>query len=185
MTHLESERLQPAQEQRLLELLEAGLPHCKYPYKTLARVIGANENAVMRCVLRWREEGLFRRFGLVIHHRNMGISANMMLALDVPDKNVHNVGHALAKEPDVTLCYRRRRQLPDWPYNLFCMVHGRDRDDVTSRVTAMLSRLGLDTLPHQRLFSVRAFKQRGARYSRLVDADNPLSTPTEATHERF
>ncbi|MCK7466867.1 MAG: hypothetical protein MZU91_01120 [Desulfosudis oleivorans] len=31
-------------------------------------------------------------------------------------------------------CYRRPRHLPDWPYNLFAMVHGRDRAEVEAKV---------------------------------------------------
>ena len=36
-------------------------------------------------------------------------------------------GRILADLPFVTLCYRRPRRPPRWPYNLFCMIHGRDR----------------------------------------------------------
>lgn len=160
--------LTSAQSQHLRTLLENGLPHCTRPYQKLANTIQVSEAAVLRQVQQWQHQGLFRRFGLVIRHHRLGISANVMLVLDVPDADVHRIGQLLAAEPDVTLCYQRRRQRPEWPYNLFCMVHGRDRAEVSDHVIAMLARLQLDTLPHQMLFSLRAFKQRGARYSPAI-----------------
>ena len=76
--------------------------------------------------------GIISRFGLIIRHRALGISANAMLVWDIGDEAVDAIGERFAAEPFVTLCYRRPRRLPDWPYNLFCMVHGRDRATVRS-----------------------------------------------------
>lgn len=184
MTPPSPTNLDPAQTQHLRKLLESGLPRCTRPYLELSRTIGAQESDVIWQVQRWQQAGLFRRFGLVIHHRRLGISANVMLVLDVPDESVQHLGQQLADEPDVTLCYQRRRQLPEWPYNLFCMVHGRDRTEVTQNVTAMLSRLNLNTFPHQMLFSLRAFKQRGARFSAQHEHEprRPAHQLTESIH---
>ena len=48
--------------------------------------------------------------------------------------------------PCVTLCYRRPRRLPAWPYNLFCMIHGRDRATVAGAgsTEAIAAAAGLD-----------------------------------------
>ena len=64
----------------------------------------------------------------------------------------------------MTLCYRRQRALPAWPYNLYCKIHGKQRDEVQARRQALAERMGLDRHPHQILFSRRCFKQCGARY---------------------
>ena len=61
----------------------------------------------------------------------------------------------------MTLCYRRERCLPEWPYNLYCMVHGRAREDVAPVVTRLAALVGQEP---NILFSVRRFKQCGARY---------------------
>ena len=42
----------------------------------------------------------------------------------------------LAREPGVTLAYRRERGA-GWPYNLYCMVHGRDRASVLAEVARL------------------------------------------------
>ena len=114
--------------------------------------------------------GVIRRFGVVVRHHELGYRANAMAVWDVPDETVSEVGRRLAAEPAVTLCYRRPRRLPDWPYTLFCMIHGRDRAAVEAGIAAIRDRAGIGDLPHAVLFSTRRFKQTGARYGRRAAA---------------
>jgi hypothetical protein len=90
-----------------------------------------------------------------------------MVVWDIPDDQVRTAGRCLGSVPFVTLCYRRPRRLPDWPYNLFTMIHGRDRDQVLERVEWLLDSCGMRDFAHRVLFSQRCFKQRGARYTSL------------------
>jgi len=163
---LKLQPLSPDQLSRLLRLLEQGLPIHPSPYAHLAEILGACETQVLAQVQQWNAQGLFRRFGLVVRHRALGISANLMLVLDVPDTQVDRVGQLLGEESAVNLCYRRTRALPNWNYNLFCMMHGRDRSAVERYALQLLQRNRLQHLPHAMLFSVCEFKQRGARYAR-------------------
>jgi hypothetical protein len=91
-----------------------------------------------------------------------------MVVWDVPDARVGELGRTLGQLPFVNLCYRRPRRLPDWPYNLFTMIHGQNREQVVARIEEMVERFGLQAVPHQALFSLRRFKQCGARYSRCT-----------------
>ena len=159
-----AETLSPAQMLALRGLLEQGLPVHPRPYQILATRLGLTETAVLAQVQCWQDENLFRRFGLVVKHRALGISANAMLVMDIDDATTDTIGEHLAVAPIVTLCYKRRRQLPDWPYNLFCMIHGRDRNQVEIQARELLIQHHLDRFPHALLFSLREFKQRGARY---------------------
>ena len=157
--------LTPDQALQLRRLLEAGLPLDERPYQLLAMQISADEQAVLDQVCHWNDTGLFRRVGLVLNHRALGFRANVMLVLDVPDDRVDDVDQRLGQSPDINLCYHRPRIPPDWPYNLFCMVHGRQRNEVRARVDTLLRQHGLEGLPVQLLFSTRAFKQCGGRYA--------------------
>ena len=157
--------LNDLQALQLRRLLEAGLPLAARPYQVLAERIGANEEAVLGQVRDWSESGLFRRVGLVLKHRAMGFRANAMLVMNIPDDQVDEVGRKLGQAAGVNLCYQRPRRLPDWPYNLFCMVHGREREQVCRLIDMMLAGHGLSDVPHQLLFSPRAFKQCGGRYA--------------------
>ena len=79
-------------------------------------------------------------------------------------RSVSELGSCMGQFDFVTLCYRRPRRLPDWPYNLFTMIHGKDRDDVLANIELLAKRCNLDEIEHKVLFSTRRFKQRGAIY---------------------
>jgi DNA-binding Lrp family transcriptional regulator len=87
-----------------------------------------------------------------------------MVVWDVPDDEVAELGRCLSGFEFVTLCYRRPRHLPQWSYNLFCMIHGRDREAVLEKFNLMIESCGLEDIPKAVLFSRRRFKQRGALY---------------------
>ena len=152
----------------LVSALSDGLPLSERPYAQLGLGIGMAEDEVISRLKALREAGVIRRFGVVVRHRELGFRANAMVVWDVPDDQVAQVGAALADCPEVTLCYRRPRVAARWPYNLFCMVHGRDRSAVEAAVADMAVRLGLDAIPHRLLFSTRRFKQCGARYRKVA-----------------
>ncbi len=154
----------PALERKLIGALQGGLVLDARPFATLAARVGLTEGEVIACIARWVDEGLIRRFGVVVRHHELGLEANAMCVWDVPDAEVSGLGRRLAQEAAVTLCYRRRRVLPGWPYNLFCMIHGSAREEVLAARADLAARLGLDRHPHAVLFSCRRFKQTGARY---------------------
>ena len=156
-------------DRRLLAALEGGLPLVTRPYAVLAERAGLTEAAVIDRLRSLLQAGVIKRLGLVVRHHELGYRANAMTVWDVPDARVDRVGTALAAAPDVTLCYRRPRRLPGWPYNLFAMVHGRERPAVLERIAGLRAEHGLEDVPHSVLFSTRRFKQRGARY--FADAE--------------
>ncbi len=165
--------LNELQAMQLRRLLEGGLPLAARPYQRLAEQIGSVEERVLEQIQRWQEEGLFRRVGLVLKHRALGFRANAMLVMDIPDAQVDEIGRRLGQAAGVNLCYQRPRRLPQWPYNLFCMVHGREREQVCQLIGRLLADNGLSDVPHQLLFSTRAFKQCGGRFAPpLVESAN-------------
>ena len=117
-------------ERRLVMALQEGLPLFIRPFQVLASRIGCDESEVLGRIGHWVEEGVIKRFGVVVRHHELGYTANAMLVQDIPDDRVRDLGAALAREPGVTLCYQRPRVQPDCPYNLFCMMHGQRRHEV-------------------------------------------------------
>jgi DNA-binding Lrp family transcriptional regulator len=150
-----------AEELRLLAALEDGLALLPRPYAELGARCGLSEAAVLDYLAGWKNEGLIKRFGVVVRHHEMGYRANAMVVFDLPDDAVDAIGIQLAREPAVTLCYRRERCLPHWSNNLYCMVHGRNREEVEPVVARLAATAGVTPGV---LFSVRRFKQCGARY---------------------
>jgi len=158
-----------AVEKQLIAALQPGLELVARPFARLGERVGMSESEVLARIGGWLDEGLIKRFGVVVRHYELGYRANAMVVFDVPDGDVDRLGRLLAAEVGVTLCYRRTRSLPHWPYNLYCMVHGRSREEVQP----VIDHLGrLTGLPAQALFSTRRFKQCGARYF----AETPLPT---------
>jgi DNA-binding Lrp family transcriptional regulator len=153
-----------APERALAVALEDGLPLIEEPYAEVARRAGMPEQDVMATLARWLADGLANRLGVIVRHRPLGFRANAMVVWDVPDGEARAVGERMAQWPEVSLCYRRERLLPAWRYNLYCMIHGRDRVHVLAQIAAMDARLDLVKYPYEVLFSRRCFKQGGARY---------------------
>ena len=154
-------------ERRLLAALQPGLGLVARPFAKLAADVGAQESEVIAQVAGWCDEGIVKRFGVVVRHHELGYQANAMVVFDVPDDQVVAIGARLAREAGVTLCYRRRRHEPEWRNNLFCMVHGRSREEVAPTIERLSRVAGHRGEP---LFSTRRFKQRGARYFDLAHA---------------
>lgn len=151
-------------DRRLLAALEGGLPIAPRPYARLASRLGVPEDTVLRRLTALQADGTISRFGVVVRHHELGFRANAMVVWDVPDDRAGDAGRALAALPFVTLSYRRPRRPPRWPYNLFCMIHGRDRPAVLAQVAEAAALPALAGCRHEVLFSGRRFKQRGARY---------------------
>jgi DNA-binding Lrp family transcriptional regulator len=153
---------------RLIAAIQDGLPLDPRPYARIAEAIGLSEREVISRLVRLAEDGVIRRFGVVVHHHELGYRANAMVVWDVSDDKVREAGRTLARLGFVSLCYRRPRRLPDWPYNLYCMIHGRDRGTVEELVEEASAAAGLEDRPRHVLFSRKRFKQRGARYVRAA-----------------
>jgi len=159
--------LDDALNRALLQAVEGGLPLAPRPYAVIAEQLGVDEAEVIARLQDLQEQGIIKRMGIVVRHRALGYRANAMVVWDVPDDQVAATGCCLGSVPFVTLCYRRPRRLPDWPYNLFTMIHGHSREQVLARVGHLLNSCAMRGVAHQVLFSKRCFKQRGARYATL------------------
>ncbi len=148
----------------LLRAVEGGLPLVARPFAALGEQLNMSEGEVMARLWRLQDLGIIKRFGVVVRHHELGYRANAMVVWDIPDDQVGEIGRQLGGFSFVTLCYRRPRRMPAWPYNLFTMIHGQDRDDVLKRVSELVVACGLEDVANHVLFSRRRFKQRGARY---------------------
>jgi siroheme decarboxylase len=146
----------------LAQQAEVGLACVSRPYDRWAQACGLTVDEVLATLAAWIERGTLKRFGVVVRHHELGFSANAMTVFDVPDDRVDACGEALARQPGVTLAYRRERS-PQWPYNLYCMVHGTDRSVVHAVLDRVRRAASLESYPHATLFSIRRFKQTGAR----------------------
>jgi len=150
---------------QLIAAIQDGLPLVAHPYAAIAHRIGITETEVLVRLHKLIAAGIIKRFGVIVRHRQLGYDANAMVVWDIDDEHVDTIGHWLADQEGVNLCYQRPRRQPYWPYNLFCMIHGRNRTEVLGTVSRLAAQPELAGYQHEVLFSRRCFKQCGARYS--------------------
>jgi DNA-binding Lrp family transcriptional regulator len=99
----------------------------------------------------------------VPNHYALGYRFNGMTVWDVDDRRVDELGLAVGSLTFVTHCYRRPRRLPKWPYNLFAMVHGSNRDEAEEMIARIAALLGDACRAHEVLYSSRILKKSGLR----------------------
>ncbi len=154
-----------ATETELLAALQDGLALVARPYGRLAERLGWSEAEATAALAALIDDGIVSRFGCVLRHRALGFTANAMAVWDVPEDRLDEIVESFARHPKVTLCYRRPRRLPLWPYNIFCMVHARSRWDALAVIDEINLEADTGLLRQTVLFSTRCFKQRGAVFS--------------------
>jgi DNA-binding Lrp family transcriptional regulator len=154
-----------ATDRRLMVATQAGLPRVSRPYDALADQLGIGADEVLRRLQRMLDCGVIRRIGAVPNHYAIGYTANGMSVWDVDDSRVDELGVQVGALEFVTHCYRRPRRLPDWPYNLFAMVHSQNRDEVAARVAEIAALLGDACRAHDVLYSTAILKKTGLRIS--------------------
>jgi len=152
-----------AVDRQLVQATQAGLPLVARPYHCLAEQLGISPAEVMARLARLLESGIVRRIGAVPNHYAIGYTANGMSVWDVPDERIDELGERVGALDFVTHAYHRPRRLPEWPYNLFAMVHGGSRAEVLAKVAAIAELLGPVCRAHDVLFSTRILKKTGLR----------------------
>lgn len=150
---------------RLIAAVQSGLPIAPRPYAAIAERLALEEAEVIDRLRMLKTLGLIKRWGVIVQHRQLGYRANAMIVIDVPDGGVDAVGGLVSQQACVNLCYLRPRQGESWPYNLYCMIHGKSRDTVLRQWSDLREVCGLQEYAFEVLFSRRCFKQRGALYA--------------------
>ncbi len=129
----------------------------------VAESLGLSEAELIDRLKQLKAQGVIRRIGAAPNHYRLGMTANGMTVWDVDDAVVDSLGEKVGALPFVTHCYRRPRALPDWPYNLFAMVHGETREEVIAKRAEISSLLGKACRAGDILFSTRILKKTGMR----------------------
>jgi DNA-binding Lrp family transcriptional regulator len=150
-------------DRQLIVATQAGLPLVPRPYDALAEQLAIGAEEVKTRLRAMLVSGVIRRIGAVPNHYALGYTANGMSVWDVADERVDEMGEMVGKLAFVTHCYRRPRNPPDWPYNLFAMVHGKTRLEVENRCAIIRELLGSACRAGDVLYSTHILKKTGLR----------------------
>ena len=151
-------------DRAIVRAAQAGLPRVPRPYHAIAETTGVAPEVVLDRMRAMLASGAIRRIGVVPNHYRLGWTANGMTVWDVDDARVDELGVRIGALPGVSHCYRRPRRLPAWRYNLFAMVHGRDRTECESQMSEIAALLGDADRAHDVLYSTRVLKKTGLRF---------------------
>jgi len=150
-------------DRALIAATQGGLPLVARPYEAVGAMLGVSGEQVRERLASMLASGLIRRIGAVPNHYRLGYTANGMSVWDVDDARVAELGRKIALLPGVSHCYRRPRHLPDWPYNLFAMLHGTSRQAVQTQAEEVAAILGSACRSHDILYSTAILKKTGLR----------------------
>jgi len=150
-----------ALDRQLIARLSDDLGDDRYPYQRLAQELGESEQDILARIRRYQQMGVLRRLGAILRHQRAGYTANGMSVWNVPDERVTEVAALFSACPMVSHCYERPR-LPDWPYNLYAMIHTHTREACQNLVETLAQDSGL--CEYQILFSLREFKKTSRQY---------------------
>lgn len=153
-------------DRKLIAATQAGLPLVMQPYQAVAEKTDLREKDVIERLAVLIGRGVIRRIALAPNHYALGMTANGMTVWDVDDDRVSSLGRRVGALSFVTHCYRRPRALPAWPYNLFAMVHGSDRNEVEAKRQEIAGLLGTACRQSDVLYSKRILKKTGLRLSK-------------------
>lgn len=162
-------------ERRVLAMVQDDLPDSATPFADLAQACGATEEQVLELLGGLKEQGVIRRFGATLRHQKAGYGHNAMVAWLVPEgRDADEIGKVMAARTEISHCYRRV-SYPEWPYQLYTMIHGQNPGDCLRVVEELARETGIKD--HEVLESLRELKKISMRY--FEDHRATPSTPGE------
>lgn len=150
-------------DRKIMEITQSGLPLVSRPYDDIAKQLDVDASEVISRMKKMQQSGVIRRIAAVPNHYALGYKANGMTVWNVPDERVHELGQQVGQLDFVSHCYHRPRYLPDWPFNLFAMVHAHTHNEAKSLMAKIADLIGEDDLGHDILFSTQILKKTGMR----------------------
>ncbi len=148
-------------EKKIIASVQGDIPVTPRPFLEIARSLGISEDQVLEILGDLCTRGIIRRFGATLRHQKSGFSANAMVAWNVDEERIEEVGRKMAGFREVSHCYRRNPN-PDWPYNLYTMIHAKDEE--SCREIARRMALASGENDYNLLFSRTELKKTSMQY---------------------
>jgi len=150
------------------------------PFNDIAAQIGITPQEVIARIVKLRESGVIRRFGALIKPDDLGFSANALVAWKVPENRVQEVAPCFSKFKEVTHCYERKAIAGKWEYNLYTVMHAREREGIGLIVNNLSEATAIND--YIILYTARDLKKVKAR---LISSDLHLSKSSGLTEKNF
>ncbi|MFC1857725.1 Lrp/AsnC family transcriptional regulator [Thermodesulfobacteriota bacterium] len=153
-------------EKKIIAAIQDDIAIVERPYREIARKIGIQEETLLSELKELCDQGVIRRFGATIRHQKSGFEANAMVAWQVDESRIDDVGQKMASFKEVSHCYRRS-PTDEWPYNLYTMIHASDEESCRETARILSEQAGVDA--YTLLFSRRELKKTSMAYFPMDD----------------
>lgn len=147
--------LTPA-ETECVRVLQRDLPLQPRPFDALAKTNGVASDELIATAKSLIKRGQIRRFAASVTMRRPGFSASAMAVWVVPSERADELGAQMSQNRAVSQCFLRPTY-PDWPYNLYTIVHGRSVDECESIINDLAIDTGLTE--KQALYPTKEYKK--------------------------
>jgi len=149
------------QDKDFIRELQKNMEIVDEPFVNAAKNLGMTEQEVFEKMKHYEDIGVMRRFAAILRHRQIGFTANGMIVWKVDKDKIPEVGATLGSFPQVSHCYERPTY-PDWPYNVFSMIHCKTHDEAYDVAKTIQDQIHVDD--YNILFSTREFKKTRVEY---------------------
>ena len=146
---------------RVIALSQNDIPIVSEPFKAIVDELGIRYDEFFAILNELQDAGVMRRFAGILNHRKAGFNANAMVVWDVDEEKGEEIGKKAAEFSAVSHCYLRPKY-PNWPYNLFTMVHGKTTEETNSIIREMADEI--EHFARRPLYSTREFKKVRIKY---------------------
>ena len=149
------------EDKEFIRQLQKDIEIVDRPFLKAAQNLGIKEEDIFKKLHTYEKIGVMRRFAAILRHREAGFTANGMIVWKVPEERIKDVGEKLGAFPQVSHCYERP-VYPDWPYNVFSMIHCKSFDEAGEMAKDIQRQI--DVQEYKILFSSREFKKTRVEY---------------------
>ncbi len=148
-------------DKKLIQQIQGDLPLTLTPLAILAEKIGWPEKKVIQRIRTLKKLGIIRRFGAILRHQKAGYLGNALVVWKVPEEFIPSFNLLVHNSPAISHCYLRP-PFPDWPYNLYTMIHGPTIKDCYILAKEISQKIGIKE--YRVLPSLREFKKSSMHY---------------------
>ena len=147
---------------KIVRLAQYDIEMVSEPFKKIIDELEITYEKFFEILSELQGAGVMRRFASILNHRKAGFNANAMVVWDVEEgEKGEKIGATAAAFSAVSHCYLRPKY-PNWPYNLFTMVHGKTTEETNGIIEEMSKEI--DSKTHMPLYSSREFKKVRIEY---------------------
>ena len=146
-------------DKKFILALNRPLGIIKMPFAPVAKKLGWKEEKLLKAIKVYKDLGVIRRLGLILAHREIGLRSNVLVAWNVDEKDIMSAADIFCRTEEVSHCYQRKTYA-SWPYNIYTMIHGRNRRDCLRIVRALSGLSG--TKDYRELFTLKELKKKKA-----------------------